>query len=33
MINKIKNKVTHYWSDHKIEMAIVVVLVAIIIVK
>jgi len=33
MINKIKKRIVHYWSDHKIEMAIVVVLVAIIIVK
>jgi hypothetical protein len=27
MINKMKNKAMHYWSDHKIECLVVVVLI------
>ena len=33
MINKMKSKAMHYWSDHKVECLIVVVLVIAYIVK
>ena len=33
MINKLKNKAMHYWSDHKIECLVVIVLVVALIVK
>jgi hypothetical protein len=33
MIDKIKSKAIHYWSDHKIECVVFVVLIVAIIVK
>ena len=33
MINKIKSKAIHYWTDHKIECVLFVVLIVAIIVK
>jgi len=33
MIKKLKSKAMHYWSDHKIECLVVVVLVAALIIK
>jgi hypothetical protein len=33
MINKIKSKAIHYWSDHKIECLVFIVLIVAIIVK
>ncbi len=33
MINKLKNKAMHYWTDHKIECVVVVILVIAYIIK
>ena len=33
MMNKIKSKIAHYWSDHKIEVIIFAVLVVVIVTK
>ena len=33
MINKMKSKAMHYWSDHKVECLVVAVLIAVIVIK
>ena len=33
MINKIKNKAMHYWSNHKVESIVFVILVVALIIK